>query len=148
MSRILGIDYGEKRIGLALSDPTGTVATPWKVIDASPASRAREDIVNAVEKERVDCILIGLPMRLDGSSGPAAEAARAFGTRLAEHTSVPVIYWDERMSTVTAQQALIEGGARRSKRKQVVDKLAAQIILQHYLDAQAGLPPMPSFQGS
>ncbi len=140
MSRIMGIDYGEKRIGIALSDPTGTVSTPCKVIDANNARKAVAEIVELGVDRGVTLFVLGLPLRLDGGAGPAAEKAQAFGEKLRAATDMPVVLWDERMSTVTAEHALIEGGARRAKRKQVIDKLAAQIILQHYLDSQAGLP--------
>lgn len=144
MARTLGIDYGEKRIGLALSDDTGTVATPWRTIQVESHPKAAREIIADVERQLVEKIVVGLPMRMDGSSGPAAEKARAFAELLEAAASVPVVFWDERFSTRTAEQALIEGGTRRNRRKQLVDKLAAQIILQHYLDAQAGLPDIPS----
>jgi len=141
MSRILGIDYGEKRIGLAISDPSGTVATPLRVIQVSSQDAILRDICACMETYAVERVVVGLPMRMDGSLGPAAEKTRAFVERLSAVTPVPIDSWDERFSTVSAQQALIEGGTRRKKRKEVVDKLAAQIFLQHYLDARAGLPP-------
>ncbi len=146
MARVLGIDYGERRIGLALSDPTGTVATPLRVIQVQNPGGVVRDILACVQEYKVDRLVVGLPMRMDGSLGPAAEKTRAFADRLKETAPVPVEFWDERFSTVTAQQALIEGGTRRNKRKQLVDKLAAQILLQHYLDAQAGLPPLAEEQ--
>lgn len=143
MPRILGIDYGTRRIGLALSDPSGTVATPWQVLDAREEVDAVRSILDGCAAQGVERIVVGLPMRMDGSDGPAAQSAKAFGEHVRSATDIPVVYWDERWSTVTAEQALIEGGARRGKRRQVIDKLAAQIMLQHYLDAQSGLPPMP-----
>ena len=146
MARVLGIDYGERRIGLALSDPTGTVATPLRVIQVQNPGGVVRDILACVQEYKVDRLVVGLPLRMDGSRGPAAEKAQAFADRLQETSPVPVVFWDERFSTVTAQQALIEGGTRRNKRKEVVDKLAAQILLQHYLDAQAGLPPLAEEQ--
>jgi putative holliday junction resolvase len=141
MARALGIDVGERRIGLAVSDPSGTVATPLRVLQVKTPDSAVREIIACVQEYQVDRLVVGLPMRLDGSIGPAAEKTGAFADRLKKATPVPVVLWDERFSTVTAQQALIEGGTRRNKRKHVVDKLAAQILLQHYLDAQAGLPP-------
>jgi putative holliday junction resolvase len=141
MGRILGIDYGEKRIGLALSDSTATVATPLKVLSADTPTSVLREIDDIVRQYGVQRIVVGLPLRMDGSLGPAAEGVRAFIDRLREEVSVPIATWDERFSTVTAQNALIESGARRKRRKEVVDKLAAQIVLQHYLDAQTGLPP-------
>ncbi len=141
MARALGIDYGEKRIGLAVSDPSGTVATPLRVVPFTSRDAVAREIVKCAQEYNADRLVVGLPLAMDGSHGPAAEKTRAFTDCLKEATDIAVLCWDERFSTVTAQQALIEGGARRSKRKHVVDKLAAQIVLQHYLDAQAGLPP-------
>lgn len=143
MARTLGIDYGERRIGLAISDPTGTVATPLRVIQVGAPNAVLKEIFACLAEYGVDRIVVGLPMRMDGSMGPAAEKTRGFCEKLREVTDVPVLSWDERFTTVTAQNALIEGGTRRNKRKQVVDKLAAQILLQHYLDTQSGLPPLP-----
>ncbi len=140
MGRLLGIDYGERRIGLAISDATGTIATPLEVVPGHDPQQAAKQIAGLAQERDVTRIVIGLPMRMDGSHGPAAEKAKAFAERIEQHTTIPIQFWDERFSTLTAEQALIEGGARRDKRKQVVDKLAAQIILQHYLDAQPGEP--------
>ncbi len=138
-ARTLGVDYGEKRIGLALSDPSGTVATPWQVVpvEASTA-RTAQRIAELAHEAGVQRIVLGLPLRMDGSAGPAVEAVRRFGAQLEKVCTLPTHYFDERFSTRTAEQALIAGGTRRSRRKQVVDKLAAQILLQHYLDTQAG----------
>ncbi len=94
-------------------------------------------LVAAVAEVKAERVLIGLPKRMDGGEGVAAEKVRAFGEQLREQIDVPVQYWDERFSTVSAQQVLLEGNVRREKRKQVVDKLAAQIFLQDYLDATA-----------
>lgn len=137
MARILGIDYGERRIGVAISDTTGTIATPLQTIDGTAPQQAARAIAEIARDREVERIVVGLPMRMDGSSGPSAENAKAFGERLLKAGSCPVEYWDERFSSRTAEQALIEGGARRQKRKQVIDKLAAQIILQHYLDSRS-----------
>lgn len=145
VGRVLGIDYGEKRIGLALSDPSGVVATPWQVIAAAPSQRRTVTRIAALAQEaKAQQVVIGLPLRMDGSDGPAAENVRRFGTRLQAELTIPVRYCDERFSTVTAEQALIAGGTRRQRRKQVVDKLAAQIMLQHFLEMEAGgldIPP-------
>lgn len=143
MGRLVGIDYGEKRIGLALSDATGTVATPWRVITVRSLGQAVQDIADALADQDVEEIVIGLPMRMDGGAGPASEKTKAFGALLEKSVQQPICYADERFSTRTAEQVLIEGGTRRNRRKQVVDKLAAQIILQHYLDTRAGLPEQP-----
>ncbi len=142
MPRTLGIDYGEKRVGLALSDSTGTVATPYRVLQVTSPKALLQEIAACVSDQEIARIVVGLPLRMDGARGPAADRAQAFADRLKEAVDVMVTTWDERFSTVTAENALIEGGTRRGKRRHVVDKLAAQIFLQHYLDAQAGLPPL------
>ena len=133
MSRILGLDPGERRIGVALSDPTGTIASPHSVID-----RRTSDPLVAVrdlcEEEGVDRIIIGLPTGLSGFEGPSAKAARSFGSLISEGVGLPVEFQDERFTTVTAESALLEGGVRRDKRRDVRDKVAAAVILQAYLD--------------
>jgi len=139
--RILGLDPGAKRIGVALADPTGTLATPHAVLDASPRSRLAESLRSICEEQNVGRVVVGLPLRMDGGEGAAAETARAFAAWVEETLGLPVDLWDERLSTVTAEQALIEGGARRARRREVADKIAAQIFLQHYLDSRAPWPP-------
>ncbi len=138
MARILGIDYGSRRIGLALSDETETVATPLRVIQYTDEFAALSSIAEAVRESSAALIVMGMPLNMNGTRGPAAERVDAFVAKLKERVGVPIRLWDERMSTVSAERALIAGGARRDRRKQVVDKLAAQIMLQHFLDAQAG----------
>ena len=133
MTRCLGLDPGERRIGVALSDPTGTIASPHSVIDrrvVDPAAVVR----SLCEEYGVDLIVVGLPTGLSGHEGPSAEAARAFGTIVSEATELPLVYQDERFTTVTAEAALLEGGVRRDKRRDVRDKVAAAVILQAYLD--------------
>ena len=133
MRRILGLDPGERRIGVALSDPTGTIASPHSVIDrrvVDPAVVVR----NLCEEYGVDLIVVGLPTGLSGHEGPSAEAARGLGAIVSEATGLPVLYQDERFTTVTAEAALLEGGVRRDKRRDVRDKVAAAVILQAYLD--------------
>lgn len=141
MSRILGIDYGERRIGVAISDATATVATPLQTFDGTAPQQSARAIIQLAMERGVERIVVGNPVRMDGSMGPSAEKAKAFGERLVKSGSLPVEYWDERFSSRTAEQALIEGGTRRQKRKQVIDQLAAQIILQHYLDSHSTVQP-------
>ena len=133
MTRILGLDPGERRIGVALSDPTGTIASPHSVIDrrtVDPAVAVRE----LCDEYGVDLIVVGLPTGLSGNEGPSAKAARAFGVLVSKAAGLPVQYQDERFTTVTAEGALLEGGVRRDKRREVRDKVAAAVILQTYLD--------------
>jgi putative Holliday junction resolvase len=144
MARILGIDVGERRIGLAISDASGMLATPVDVLDVRPGADMAALVVERAVAQKAERLLVGLPLTLKGERGPAAEKALAFVEQLREQTNLPIATWDERFSTVSAQHALIEGGVRRQQRKQVVDKIAAQIFLQNYLDAQAfAAMPMP-----
>jgi putative Holliday junction resolvase len=143
--RWLGIDYGDRRIGLALGDPTGMLASPLEVVPAEPPKQALARIAAVCRDRNVVGIVVGLPMRLDGTDTPATQKARAFAEALKSQVTVEVALWDERFTTVTAENALIEGGMRREKRKQVVDMVAAQILLQHYLDAHAAPPARDPF---
>ena len=133
--RILGIDHGDARIGVALSDPTAMLASPLCVI--ANTKTALDEIEALVREHGVVRIVVGLPRNMNGSYGPAADKVRAFIDTLRERTGLPVFEWDERLSTVSAHNALREAGLDGKKRKGVVDKVAAQIILQNYLDAQA-----------
>ena len=135
MGRILGIDHGDVRIGIALSDPTEFLASPLCVLDSTNAGMAR--ILELISEHQVEKIVVGLPRNMDGSYGSATEKVRNFIDKLKNKTDVPVFEWDERMSTVSAHNALREAGLDGKQRKGVVDKVAAQIILQNYLDAQA-----------
>ena len=133
MTRILGLDPGERRVGVALSDPTGTIASPHSVIDRRSVELA-EAVRTLCTEHDVERIVVGLPTGLSGVEGPSAEAARAVGAAVAEATGLLVEYQDERFTTVTAEAALLEGGVRRAKRRDVRDKVAAAVILQTYLD--------------
>jgi putative holliday junction resolvase len=134
MGRILGIDHGDARIGIALSDPTAFLASPLCVLASTNAGLSQ--ILELINEHQVEKIVIGLPRNMDGSYGPAAEKVRRFIEKLKAHTTVPVFEWDERLSTVSAHNALREAGFNGKQRKGLVDKAAAQIILQNYLDAQ------------
>ena len=133
MTRILGLDPGERRVGVALSDPTGTIASPHSVIDRRSV-KLTEAVRSLCEEHDVERIVVGLPTGLSGVEGPSAKAARTVGTSVSEATGIPVEYQDERFTTVTAEAALLEGGVRREKRRDVRDKVAAAVILQTYLD--------------
>jgi putative Holliday junction resolvase len=136
MARILGLDPGERRIGIAVSDPTGTIASPHGFADTR-AGDPLEAITVLCGDLGVDVIVIGLPLRLDGSEGPAAQRSRDLGTALSDRSGIEVAYHDERFTTVTAEDALIEGGMRRKQRKTKRDQVAAAVMLQGYLDARA-----------
>ena len=131
--RIIGLDPGERRIGVAVADPTGTIASPSRYVD-----RKGEDVGETIAKLCTDLdvriIVIGLPLALDGTEGPSAIAARSFGDEIAANTGVKVEFYDERFTSLTADQALITGGVRRKKRKEKRDQVAAAVMLQGYLD--------------
>jgi putative Holliday junction resolvase len=134
MGRILGIDHGDVRIGIAMSDETAFLASPLTTVRNGKA--AVDEIVALVEEHGVETIVIGLPLNMDGSCGPATEKVRKFSARLAQQTAVPIIESDERLTTVTAHHRLREAGLDGKKRKGVVDMAAAQVILQDWLDTQ------------
>jgi putative holliday junction resolvase len=138
--RVLGIDFGHKRIGLALSDETGTVASPLQYIDGGGMAAASREIATICEERKVGKIVVGLPLRMDGTRSEQTEHTLAFIVELQGATTIPVAKWDERLTSVQANRALLEGNVRRSDRKEKIDKLAAQIMLQSYLDA-TNLPP-------
>jgi putative Holliday junction resolvase len=135
MGRVLGIDHGDVRIGVAMSDETAFLASPLCVLDSTNAGLDR--IVALIAEHAVEKIVVGLPRNMDGSYGSATEKVRKFIEKLKTKTDVSVFEWDERLSTVSAHNALREAGLNGKKRKGVVDKVAAQIILQNYLDAQS-----------
>ncbi len=139
MSRIVGIDPGEARIGIAISDEDASIAFPRETIlarggRAEAARRVRE----ALTADEISLAVVGLPLRLDGSEGEAARRAKAFGEALGEALGVEVVYWDERLTTVAAERSLREMGRRGARQRAVVDQSAATILLQGYLDANKG----------
>jgi len=133
MTRILGLDPGERRIGIALTDPDGVIASPHSVIDRRNRDVA-DELRRICEESDVALIVVGLPTGLSGKAGPAVDAARAVADLAAGATGLPVVFQDERFTTVTAEAALLEGGVKRKKRRDVRDKVAAAVILQGYLD--------------
>ncbi len=137
--RVLGLDVGSRRIGLALSDPLGLTAQPWDVQETSPQDPDAAPRAIAALAERLDVgrVVAGLPLDRQGEVGRQARAVLDFLERLEAHLSVPVETWDERFSTAAAERALLEGGVRRARRRQVRDKVAASLILQSWLDARS-----------
>jgi len=131
--RVLAVDPGSVRIGLALSDPLRIVAQPLAVVPAGPD--AVDEIARIVTEREVAEIVVGLPIGLDGSEGPGAVAARELAKALEERTGRPVHLVDERFTTHTAEQAMIEGGARRRIRRARRDQVAASVILQQFLES-------------
>ena len=137
MTRYLGIDYGTKRVGLAISDETGQIAFPLCVLDNSGQRRVAGEINRIAGERQVGALVLGLPLNLDGSKGLAAENVEHFADILKQYVTIPLAFWDERLSTRIAERAMIEGGLSRMRRKQSIDQATAQIILQSYLDASA-----------
>lgn len=135
--RILALDHGTKRIGVAVSDLTRTIATPLEFIPAEPFARFLERLKALLREREIELVLVGMPRNMDGSYGPAAQKVREFVAVLKEALTVPIEVWDERLTSVMANRVLIEGGVRRQKRKQKVDGMAAAILLQSYLDSLA-----------
>lgn len=131
--RILGLDFGQKRIGVAVSDPLGYTAQGLSVILYDQPEEALEKLEQLCREFAVERIVVGLPLNMDGSSGPAAREAAAFASRLESLVDVPVELVDERLTSRTAEKVLIEGKVRRKARKQVKDKLAAVLILESFL---------------
>ena len=132
--RIVCLDIGDVRIGVAVSDPTGTIASPVEVIKRVGWGPDTQRVRAICDRYRTNRILSGLPLNMDGTEGFQAEKVRAFCAQL-EKAGLHVIYQDERLSTVAAEVLLIEGDVSRDGRKQVVDKVAAAVILQQWLDA-------------
>lgn len=136
---MVGIDPGEVRIGIAISDEAAAIAFPKETVSAKGGwSEAAARIADALRDEDVSAVVVGLPLRLDGSEGESARRARGLGEAVSEALDVEVTYWDERLTTVSAERSLREMGRRGSKRRQVVDQSAATILLQGYLDATTG----------
>ena len=131
--RILGLDPGERRIGVAISDASGTIATPVEFIDRKIEAYEHR-LRDLCSEWEIAEIVIGLPVSLDGTEGPAAEREREFSRDVADLTDLPVLFQDERFTSVTAEQALIEGGVRRRSRTTKRDQVAAAVMLQGFLD--------------
>ena len=139
--RILAIDPGTVRLGLALSDPSGKIAQPLSVLARRSEAEDLKALTELVERHEVSLIVIGLPRLMDGRIDAAAQEAQTFGAHVAQATGRPVAYWDERLTSVAAERFLIEQGKRRSKRRQEIDRVAATLLLQGYLDYRAGRGP-------
>lgn len=135
MSRILGLDVGDKRIGIALSDEMRFIASPHSVYTRVGYTPDCKHLLSIYQQNKCTLVVCGLPRNMDGSVGFQAEKVMAFAEKLKE-AGMPVEFQDERLSTVAAHDALIEGGMRRDNRKGTVDKVAAAVILQQYLDKQ------------
>ncbi len=132
--RLIGIDVGTKTLGLALSDVNRTIASGLETIRRTKFTADATRLLAIAAEHRIGGLVIGLPLNMDGSEGPRVQATRAFQRNLAALTALPMLFWDERLSTAAAERTLIEGDASRRRRAEVIDKLAATIILQTAMD--------------
>jgi putative Holliday junction resolvase len=133
--RILAIDHGSKRMGIAVSDELKMIAQPLEYIPAEPFTDFLARLNELIRDKEVELILVGMPRNMDGSYGPAALKVQGFVAALKGVLSVPIKTWDERLTSAQANRLLIQGNVRRDKRKEKVDKMAAGILLQSYLDS-------------
>jgi putative Holliday junction resolvase len=138
--RLLGLDLGEKTIGLALSDTLLTVATPYETLNRGKFTADATKLEAIAAKEGVGGLVIGLPLNMNASDGPAAQSVRAFARNFAAHSAQPILLWDERLSTAAVQRDMIAADATRKRRAASVDKVAAAYILQGALEALRNLP--------
>ena len=134
-ARLMGLDLGTKTIGVATSDLTRQIATPIETIARQKFTMDAGKLLAIAARENIGLIVLGLPVNMDGSEGGRAQSTRAFARNLARLTSIPIVYWDERLSTAAVERMLIQADASRSRRDEVVDKLAAAWILQAALDS-------------
>ena len=139
MKRVLGIDHGDARIGLAVSDELGMLAHPLETIYLRDTADPFARIAAILARDKISQIILGLPRNMDGSYGPAAVKVRAFGEKLKATCACEVKLWDERLTSVAAQRSLHEAGRNVKNSREVIDQVAAQMILQGWLDAQAML---------
>ena len=139
MKRSLGIDHGEARIGLAIADDLGMLAHPLETIHLKETPDPVARIAAIVARDKIEIIILGMPRNMDGTYGPAAEKVRAFAEKLRAAFGCEVKLWDERLTSVAAQRALHEAGRNVKDSRKVIDQVAAQLILQGWLDSQAML---------
>ncbi|MEM7012407.1 MAG: Holliday junction resolvase RuvX [Verrucomicrobiota bacterium] len=144
MSRILAIDHGDARVGLAMSDDLGMLAHPLETIHVAQVEPI-ERIAKVVTENRIETVVLGMPFRMDGSEGTAVEKVREFAQQLQKNLGdgVQIVEVDERMTTVTAQEKLRAAGRKVKQTRGIIDQAAAVVILQEYMDAQQGLPLLP-----
>ena len=139
-ARLMGLDLGAKTIGVATSDRTRQIATPVETIVRTKFKTDAERLLLIAARENIGLIVLGLPINMDGSEGPRAQSTRAFARNLEKLTPIPIVYWDERLSTAAVERMLIQADASRAKRDDVIDKLAAAWILQAALDSIRSVP--------
>jgi putative Holliday junction resolvase len=147
MASLAGLDLGEKTLGVAVSDRLRSVATPLETIRRTKFTADASRLLEIIAAREIGGIVLGLPLNMDGSEGPRAQSTRAFARNLARLTELPIAYWDERLSTVAAERALLEADTSRARRKEVIDHVAAGYILQGALDRLAHLEGRGSDDG-
>ena len=135
LMKILAIDYGSKRIGLAISDELGITARPLAVVERRNLDRDLDFLENVIRENNVEQIVLGLPLRLDGTRGIQCEKVERFAAVLKERFPIPLVFWDEALSTWEADELMMTAGIKSRKRRKMVDKIAAGIILQSYLNS-------------
>lgn len=149
MKRVLGIDFGERRVGIAVSDPSGLIARSWGIVLRTSTEQVAERVAQIAGELDVGTILLGLPFDMQGQEGYQARRVRRFADALAQKVSIPIVYWDESLTSVDAAEILRERGERRSRRARPVDAVAAAVLLQSYLDRKPSPPaPLPTGEGS
>ncbi len=136
MARYLGIDFGQKRVGIAISDPTLTIAQPHSTIKYFSLKKLVIEIINLTKTYDINKIIVGLPLNLKGKDSIKTEEVRQFADLIKRHTDIPVMLFDERLTTVEVQKLLIQFGKKPSKSRNIIDQLAAQRILQTYIDRE------------
>lgn len=134
-SRLMGLDLGTKTIGVATSDLTRQIATPVETVARGKFTTDAARLLELAARENIGLIVLGLPVNMDGSEGPRAQSTRAFARNLAKLTPIPIVFWDERLSTAAVERMLVAADASRARRAEVIDKLAAAWILQAALDS-------------
>lgn len=139
--RVLGVDHGQARIGLAISDELGMLAHPLETVPASPIDAAAKRIAQLAREKDVQTVVIGLPRHMSGESGTAAAEVNAFAAKLRPLLKCDVVLWDERLTTTAAHRALRDAGKKTRNTRGVLDQVAAQMILQGYLDSRQAVPP-------
>ena len=132
--RIIGLDLGTKRIGVSICDENQSIATPFKTLIKKDTKQFINEIKEIVDENDVKAIIIGNPINMDGSIGAKSQSSRSFIRNLSKELNIPILLWDERLTTVSAERSLLEADISRKKRQQIIDKIAASIILQNFLD--------------
>lgn len=141
MARIMALDVGKARLGVALSDELKIIAQPYRTIRRSNLKQDMRTLAEVVAEHEVERIVVGLPLRMQGDMGPAAEMTLEFVERMRKTIRHPIVTWDERLTSVQAERALLESDMNRRRRREKIDQVAAAIILQSYLDSQCKAGP-------